>query len=122
MYDAVVGNPPFVRYQFIPQEERSQLAALLSQGGKDLHGVSNLWIPFTLISLELLRDQGAFALVLPSELLAIKSAGLIRSELIRHYDKLTLDMYPRDSFAGILQDVMVVSGVRDVRTKRLSVK
>ena len=116
-FDAVIGNPPFVRYQFVAKEERDNLERMISIGGKKLAGVSNLWIPFTLISLELLRQQGVFALVLPSELLAITSAGLIRSELLRHFGNLQIDLYPRGTFAGILQDVIVVSGKRDVATK-----
>ncbi len=116
-FDVVVGNPPFVRYQFVPKKERENLERMIAAGGKTLAGVSNLWIPFTLMSLELLRHQGSFALVLPSELLAIKSAGLIRSEFVRHFEDLQIDMYPRGTFENILQDVMVVSGRRDVATK-----
>ena len=116
-FDVLVGNPPFVRYQFISDVVRSHANSLLAKLGREIEGVSNLWIPFTLVSLELLRNQGAFALVLPSELLSIMSAGLVRSELVRHFDKLHVDMYPRGAFAGILQDTIVVSGVRDLQVK-----
>jgi adenine-specific DNA methylase len=115
-FDAVIGNPPFVRYQFIPKRDRDNLESMIALEGKSLARVSNLWIPFTIISLELLRHGGAFALVLPSELLAIKSAGLIRSEFIRHFSGLQIDLFPRGVFEGILQDVMVVSGRRDLAT------
>ena len=86
-FSALVGNPPFVRYQFVEKTERQRLNRIMASGGKSLAGVANLWIPFTLLSFELLRQHGAFALILPSELLAIQSAGLLRSELIRHADR-----------------------------------
>ncbi|HVW01787.1 MAG TPA: N-6 DNA methylase [Planctomycetaceae bacterium] len=111
-FDAVVGNPPFVRFQFVPKTQRSDADRHFARLGRELAGVSNLWIPFVLISLELLRNDGAFALVLPAELLATKSAGLIRSEFVRHFSDLQLDLYPRGSFPSILQDVIVVSGRR----------
>lgn len=116
-YDVLVGNPPFVRYQFISEVVRLHANSLLSKSGREIAGVSNLWIPFTLISLELLKTCGAFALVLPNELLSIMSAGLVRSELVRHFDNLQVDMYPRGAFGEILQDTIVVSGVRDLKKK-----
>lgn len=111
-FDAVVGNPPFVRYQFVPERDRLLAEWLLRARGKELQGVSNLWIPFVLLSLDLLRDGGAFALVLPSELLSTISGGQVRAELIRHFHSLRIDLFPRDAFPDILQDVLILSGVR----------
>ena len=111
-FDAVVGNPPFVRYQFVPENDRLLAEWLLRARGKELQGVSNLWIPFVLLSLDLLREGGAFALVLPSELLSTISGGQVRAELIRRFHSLQVDLFPRDAFPDILQDVLVLSGVR----------
>ncbi len=109
-FDAVVGNPPFVRYQFVTAQDRTLAEQLLRAEGLVLQGVSNLWIPFALLSLRLLKPGGAFALVLPSELLTTISAGQIRLELSRHCADLQIDLYPRDAFPDILQDVVIVSG------------
>lgn len=117
VYDALVGNPPFVRYQFVSDVVRAPADSLLVKTGREIAGVANLWIVFTLVGLELLKNQGAFALVLPSELLSIMSAGLVRSELVRHFAELQVDIYPRGAFRGLLQDVIVVSGARDPETK-----
>jgi adenine-specific DNA-methyltransferase len=73
--DAVVGNPPFVRYQFVPAEDRAQADALLHAQGRAVGGVANLWVPFVLVALHQLRPGGAFALVLPAELLSTASTG-----------------------------------------------
>lgn len=67
-FDAVVGNPPYIRYQFVDPQDRRFAEKLVSRLGLTLRGVSNLWIPFAIVSLSLLRPGGAFALVLPSEL------------------------------------------------------
>ena len=111
-FDALVGNPPYVRYQFVDAQDRALAEWLLRSLGHDLHGVSNLWIPFVLLSLSRLREGGAFALVLPSELFTTMSGGQVRSELIRYCAELQIDLYPRDAFPDILQDVIIVSGVR----------
>jgi adenine-specific DNA-methyltransferase len=112
VFDALVGNPPFVRYQFVPKNQREDADILFANQGKSFDGVSNLWVPFFLISLELLREGGAFSCVLPSELFSTKSTGLVRSELIRHFDSLQVDFYQRGLFDGILQDTVLVSGVK----------
>ena len=114
-FDAVVGNPPFVRYQFVGQEDRRLAEKLVSRLGLTLRGVSNLWIPFAIVSLSLLRPGGAFALVLPSELFCTVSGGLFRACVIRDFVSLHVDLFPRETFPDILQDVVVVSGRRATR-------
>ena len=111
-YNILVGNPPFIRYQFIPDAEREAAEWLLRTRGHDLQGVSNYWIPFVLLGLDLLEPGGVFSLVLPSELLSTVSGGQVRAELIEKFDSLTVDLYPRKNFPDILQDVLVLSGVR----------
>ena len=112
LFDVVVGNPPFVRYQFVEERDRSLAEWLLRSEGLALQGVSNLWIPFVLLSLRRLVTGGVFALVLPGELFTTLSAGQVRSELIRGCHSLQIDLFPRDAFPDILQDVVIVSGVR----------
>jgi adenine-specific DNA methylase len=109
-FDAVVGNPPFVRYQYVSRSVRSDADRVLARRGQAFDRVANLWIPFVLASLARLRRAGAFALVLPAELFAIKSAGLVRQHLLTRFADLTLDLYPRENFPETLQDVIVVSG------------
>lgn len=112
-YNALVGNPPFIRYQFVPEAERATAEWLLRTRGHDLQGVSNYWIAFVLLGLDQLKPGGVFSLVLPSELLSTVSAGQVRAELIRNFTSLRVDLFPRDTFPDILQDVLVLSGVRD---------
>lgn len=114
-FDALVGNPPYVRYQFVGVDDRKQAEELTAALGIDLRGVSNLWIPFALVGLSLLRPGGAFALVLPNELVSTISGGQFRSAVIRDFANLRVDLFPRETFPGILQDVVVVSGLRAER-------
>ena len=112
LFDVVVGNPPYIRYQFVPEQDRMLADLLLHSQGHDLHGVSNFWIPFVLLSLRHLRPGGAFALVLPSEFLATVSGSQVRNAFVRYFESLRIDLFPRNTFPDILQDVIVVSGVK----------
>ena len=112
-FDVVVGNPPYVRYQFVDEAERAQAERRVrADTGRRLQGVSNLWIPFALVSLARLDPGGVFALVLPAELLHTVSGGQFREFVVRRFTGLGVDLYPRGTFPGILQDVVVVSGRR----------
>ncbi|MBI1370343.1 MAG: SAM-dependent methyltransferase [Planctomycetes bacterium] len=114
-FDVVVGNPPFVRYQFVSEQDRSLAEALVAELGISLRRVSNLWIPFALVALNRIRVGGCFSLVLPSELFCTASGGQFRQYLVRRFTDLSIDLFPRGTFPDILQDVVVVSGRRAVR-------
>ncbi|QDU97377.1 Eco57I restriction-modification methylase domain-containing protein [Lignipirellula cremea] len=112
LFDALVGNPPYVRYQFVNAADRAHAERLMRELGLELKGVSNLWIPFALAGMYKLKPSAPFALVLPSELFSTVSGGQFRQMLVRDFASLRLDLFPRDAFPDILQDVVVVSGVR----------
>jgi adenine-specific DNA-methyltransferase len=116
-FDAAVGNPPFVRYQFISHEDRAASASLAKRLGVQLAGVSNLWIPVLLGALSRLEDEGAFAFVVPTECLSGCSAAVVRRWLRSECSQLRLDLFPLGSFPEVLQQVAVLSGRRS-RAKR----
>lgn len=115
--DVVVGNPPYVRYQFVADAERDLATAVARRCGVEVRGVSNLWIPVTLAALDAVRDAGAFAMIVPLECLTGVSAAAVRTWLVRHTAVLRLDLVPPGSFPGVVQDVVVLSG-RVRRTPR----
>lgn len=112
VFDLAVGNPPFVRYQFISTADRAAIEALGQRLDLRFAGVGNLWIPVLVGALSRLRLGGAFAFVVPSELLTGISASLVRTWLIEHCESVRLDLFPPGSFPNVLQEVLVLSGVR----------
>jgi adenine-specific DNA-methyltransferase len=112
MVDVVVGNPPFVRYQFVPRSDLKVIEQLGKRVGLTFRGVSNLWIPVVLGALSRLKVGGTMALVVPAEVFTGLSAGDIRSWLIENFDHLRIDMFAPGSFPTVLQEIVVVSGRR----------
>lgn len=108
-FDALVGNPPFVGYHDVRPQDRVAAEKIMSRIGEPLPGVASLWIPFVCIGMSLLRDGGAFAMVVPHELLCISSAQVVRRALLA-CGSLRIDLHARDSFPDLLQDVLVISG------------
>lgn len=122
-FDVVVGNPPFVRYQFVSPTDKTMVARLGARLGVTFGGVSNLWIPVLLGGLSRLRPGGALAVVVPTECFTGCSAAVARDWLVREVDDLQFDLFPPGSFPGVLQEVTVVSGRRTRKaTRRVEVR
>lgn len=111
-YDVALGNPPFVRYQFVSPSDQRALPAIEKQLGLSLAGVSNLWIPILLASLDVLAPGGVFAFIVPSECFTGVSARTVRRWLSTNVEDLRVDLFPSGSFPSVLQEVVVLSGRR----------
>ena len=111
-FDAAVGNPPFVRFQFVGDADRMGAIRIGVDAGVNPEGVSNLWIPVTLAALTALRRGGVFAFIVPTECLTGVSAAVFRSWLLENVEELRVDLFGVGSFPGVLQEVLVISGRR----------
>jgi hypothetical protein len=110
-----LGNPPFVRYQFISKRDRAAILRLGARLRVEFAGVSNLWIPVLLSALSRLRRGGAFAFVIPTEILSGCSAGVARQWLVDECEEIQLDLFAPESFPDVLQEVAILSGRRGAR-------
>jgi adenine-specific DNA methylase len=111
-FDIAVGNPPFVRYQFATEEDKAQIGRLGQRLGLSFAGVSNLWIPVLTAALSRLRPGGAFAFVVPTELLTGLAASRLRQWAAAEFEQIRVDLFEPGSFPDVLQEVAVFSGRR----------
>lgn len=61
-FDAVVGNPPFIRYQYLPSVFQSRAARIFNDLNCKFTKHTNAWVPFVLASFALLRPGGRLAM------------------------------------------------------------
>jgi adenine-specific DNA-methyltransferase len=111
-FDCAVGNPPYVRFQFVSDEDKRSMPRLERRAGVPFTGVSNLWLPVLIGSLSRLKIGGAFAFIIPTECFTGLSAGALRTWLVRNAESLRFDLFPPGSFPGVLQEVTILSGQR----------
>lgn len=109
-YDLLLANPPYVRFQFISEEDKQRAKAISADLGTAGSSVSNLWIPVFLLSLSKLRDGGAFSVILPTEFLTGISANAVRNWLLANATDLVIDLFKPGSFPSVLQEVLILSG------------
>ncbi|MBV1917564.1 MAG: N-6 DNA methylase [Sphingomonadaceae bacterium] len=107
-FDAVVGNPPFVRYQFLPPEFQVRAATIFDELGLKFTKHTNAWVPFILASMALLRPGGRLAMVVPAEIIHVTHAQSLRSYLGKECRRLVI-IDPEDLwFDGTLQGAVIL--------------
>lgn len=67
-FEAVVGNPPFIRYQGFAGEKRSLALEQARKFGAILPELTSSWAPFIAAAARLLKPDGRIAFVVPAEI------------------------------------------------------
>ncbi len=89
-FDAVVGNPPFIRYQYLPEKQQLLAEKIFAQLGLPFTKHTNAWVPFVLASIKLLRPGGRIAMVIPSEIFHIPHAQSLRRYLAKQCSRILI--------------------------------
>ncbi len=111
-FDAVVGNPPFIRYQNFAEEHRAPAFELMRDEGLNPTRLTNAWLPFVVAATRALRQGGRLGMVLPAELLQVNYARELREFLARKYSRLHLITFRRLLFEGVEQETLLLLGDR----------
>lgn len=107
-YDAVIGNPPYVRYQDFTGETRARSRAAALKAGVSLTGLASSWAAFTVHAALFLKPGGRLGLVLPAELLTVNYAADVRRFLMQHFRSVGLVMFVERVFPGVLEEVVLL--------------
>ena len=113
LFDVVIGNPPFIRYQNFLEEQRIPAFKLMTKAGMRPSRLTNTWVPFLVASSFLLNPNGRLAMVIPAELLQVNYAAELRLFLSNYYNKLTLMTFRKLVFEGIQQEVVLLLAERN---------
>lgn len=106
--DAVIGNPPFVRYQnHVGMSRQRSATAALTQGVR-LSGLASSWAALLVHSCAFLKPEGRLAMVLPAELLTVGYAEPVRRWLRQRFAAVHLVMFERLQFENALENVVLV--------------
>jgi adenine-specific DNA-methyltransferase len=106
--DAVVGNPPFVRYQEYGVEARKRAASAALAQGVRLSGLASSWAPLLVHAASFLKPEGRLAMVLPAELLTVSYAEPIRRWLRSRFRAVSLVMFEQLQFAHAEEQVVLL--------------
>lgn len=106
--DAVIGNPPFIRYQeHVGDSRRMSAEAALKQGVR-LNGLASSWAASLAHAAGFLKPEGKLAMVLPAELLTVGYAEPIRTWLRGRFERVNLILFEQLQFEDALADVVLL--------------
>ena len=120
-YDAIVGNPPFIRSQSFNEEFRQIAFELMQKHGFHPNRLTNIWLPFLLLSCKKLTDNGRIGMVIPAELFQVDYAAEARSFLSEFFDSLVLITFKQLVFDDIQQEVILLLGEKSSKQKGIRV-
>lgn len=107
-YAAVIGNPPFIRYQDFVGEARDRARFAAQAQGVALTGLASSWAAFVVHAAAHLRPGGRLGMVLPAELLSTNYAAPIRQFLLERFSSVELVTFETQIFPDAEADTVLV--------------
>jgi adenine-specific DNA-methyltransferase len=107
-YDAVVGNPPFIRYQRFSGESRWRALDRCARLGVKMSQLSSSWAPFLVCSTAMVRKGGRLAMVIPMELTYATYAGPVAEFLRRSFARISILTFRKRLFPSISEDTVLL--------------
>lgn len=109
-YDLILGNPPYIRYQYLTEKQRSIQSQILTEHGMKANKLINAWVCFLVACVQMLADNGKIAFVIPAEILQVAYAEDLRLFLSNQLSRITLITFEKLVFPEIQQEVLVFIG------------
>ena len=107
-FDAVLGNPPFIRYQYLPPLFQGRAEEIFEELDCRFTKHTNAWVPFILASFALLRPGGRLAMVVPAEIIHVTHARSLRAYLGENARRLVIVDPEELWFSGTLQGAVLL--------------
>ena len=107
--DAVVGNPPFIRYHGHVGETRAAANRAALAQGVELSGLASAWAACLVHAAHFLRPRGRLGMVLPAELLTVNYAAPVRDWLRRRFGRVALVTFERLQFDALANVVLLLA-------------
>lgn len=120
-FDLILGNPPYVRYQYLEEEQKELMSDILTSQGMKANKLINTWVGFMVACVNMLSDQGSIAFVIPAEILQVTYAEDLRLFLANHLSKITLITFEELVFPDIEQEIVVFIGQKGNEEKGIRI-
>ena len=107
-FSLVVGNPPFIRYQYYDEGQQELAGEIFKKAGLKRSKLTNAWVTFVVGCSLLLKEHGKMGFVIPSELLQVTYAQQLRKFLARFFNKINIISFENLVFEEIQQEVVLL--------------
>ncbi|MCF8371516.1 MAG: class I SAM-dependent methyltransferase [Bacteroidales bacterium] len=108
-YNLVVGNPPYIRYQFFNKTQQIEASDIFIKAGLTYSKLTNAWVSFVVGSSLLLKKEGGkIGFVLPAEILQVSFAKQLRNFIAHFYNKINIISFEKLVFPNIQQEIVLL--------------
>jgi len=107
-FDAVVGNPPFIRYQRFSGLVRQRALQIAAHQGVKLSGLASSWAPFVIGGASLLKQGGRLAFVIPAEIAYANYARPVLRFLLESFGHVEIKAVREKLFPKLNEDCWLV--------------
>jgi adenine-specific DNA-methyltransferase len=107
-FDAVVGNPPYIRHHSLSTDQVGKAKKATSAGGYEVPRAADYWVYFVFHSLAFLRSGGRLGLVLPTSFLSAKYASGLRSVISSHFNNTKIVLVEERLFKDAQEGTVLV--------------
>lgn len=108
LFDAVIGNPPFIRYQFLEKDFQKNTEQVFKTLELKFTKHTNAWVPFILSGISLLNPGGRLGMVIPSEIINVLHAQSLRAFLSQTCSKIVIIDPKEIWFTDTLQGAVIL--------------
>ncbi len=120
-YDLILGNPPYIRYQYLTENQRKEMSEILTSHGMKSNKLINTWVAFVVACVHLLSEQGKISFVIPAEILQVAYAEDLREFLSKNLSNITLFAFRDLVFPDIEQEIVVLIGEKKSEQKGIRI-
>lgn len=117
-FQAIVGNPPYIRYQYLSEQQREEQSLILESNGMRSNKLINAWVSFVVACIETMDINSRIGLVIPAELLQVKYAENLRQFLMETLQRMTIVTFQELVFEGVEQEVVLLLGEKDINQEQ----
>lgn len=125
-FDVVVGNPPYIRYQYFESEQQIEAEDIFIKAGLKYSKLTNSWVSFVVGSTLLLKEKGRIGFVIPAEVLQVSYAEQLRQFIAKYYNKINIISFEKLVFPNIQQEVVLLlcekNGSKEHKIEHLELK
>lgn len=111
-YNLIIGNPPYIRYQYLTAFQREKQAQVLIKNKMKSNKLINSWVFFLVACIELLEINGTIAFVIPAEIMQVAYAEDLRKYLSKQLSKINIISFNELLFEDAEQEVVVLIGTK----------
>ena len=107
-FDAVVGNPPFIRYQTFSGSARLRALQSARLAGVLLPQLTSSWAPFLIHASEFVKPGGKLAMVVPAEIGHARYSREVLRYLAKTFLRIRLCVFREKLFPALSEDTYLL--------------